>query len=71
MASQRQRASMIDYIALSIGHGLLALAFLRLAARGQVDVDPLLEKLRKTNQQRQASRRSKPGTKPLRQDRAT
>jgi hypothetical protein len=36
---------MIDYIALAIGHGLLAVALLRLALRGDVDDDPLLSSL--------------------------
>ncbi|MGB3471766.1 MAG: hypothetical protein WBA51_13170 [Erythrobacter sp.] len=33
---------MIDYIALSIGHGLIAIALLRLVTRDRLDVDPLL-----------------------------
>ena len=37
---------MIDYIALSIGHGLLALAFWHLFMRRSVDVDPLIEEIR-------------------------
>lgn len=34
---------MIDTIALAIGHGLLAIALLRLVMREQLDVDPELE----------------------------
>lgn len=46
---------MIDYIALSIGHGLLALAFLRLVWRDGLDADPLLESFkRKEREQLQA-----------------
>lgn len=36
---------MIDYIALSIGHGLLAIAFWHLFMRDGVDVDPLIDEL--------------------------
>jgi hypothetical protein len=36
---------MIDYFALALGHGLLALALLRLALRGDVDSDPLMTSL--------------------------
>ncbi len=36
---------MIDYFALALGHGLLALALLRLAMRGDVDADPLIARL--------------------------
>lgn len=38
---------MIDYFALALGHGLLALALLRLALRGDVDADPLMASLTK------------------------
>lgn len=37
---------MIDYIALSIGHGLIAVALLRLFMRKDVDFDPLIEGMR-------------------------
>ncbi|AOL24906.1 hypothetical protein Ga0102493_11777 [Erythrobacter litoralis] len=37
---------MIDQIALALGHGLLAVALLRLALRGDVDTDPLVEELK-------------------------
>lgn len=37
---------MIDYIALSIGHGLLAYAFWHLFMRAGVDVDPLIGEIR-------------------------
>ena len=33
---------MIDYFALALGHGLLAVALLRLVLRADVDTDPLL-----------------------------
>jgi hypothetical protein len=36
---------MIDTFALALGHGLLALALLRLALRGDVDADPLIGRL--------------------------
>lgn len=36
---------MIDYFALALGHGLLALALLRVAMRGDVDADPLMASL--------------------------
>lgn len=36
---------MIDYFALALGHGLLALALLRLALRDDVDGDPLITSL--------------------------
>ncbi len=60
---------MIDYIALSIGHGLIAIALLRLVMRDGLDVDPLLESFRekererrkaRSNAGRAARRRSKP-----------
>jgi hypothetical protein len=34
---------MIDYIALAIGHGLLAFALIHLFLREEVDVDPLID----------------------------
>lgn len=37
--------AMIDYIALAIGHGLLAFALLRLALREDVDIDPAIAAL--------------------------
>lgn len=36
---------MIDYFALALGHGLLAIALLRLMLRGSLDVDPLISEL--------------------------
>ncbi len=36
---------MIDYFALALGHGLLALAMLRLVMREALDVDPRLKEL--------------------------
>lgn len=37
---------MIDYIALTIGHGLLAYAFWHLFMRDGVDSDPLIEAIK-------------------------
>lgn len=37
---------MIDYIALSIGHGLMAIVLLRLFMNRDVDFDPLIEGVR-------------------------
>ena len=34
---------MIDYISLTLGHALLAIALLRLVMRDELDVDPELE----------------------------
>ncbi|MFN3990976.1 MAG: hypothetical protein ACK4IS_12030 [Erythrobacter sp.] len=50
---------MIDYFALALGHGLLALALLRLAMRGDVDADPLIASLSKAA----AARRKHPPRK--------
>ncbi|AWW73387.1 hypothetical protein CD351_02975 [Erythrobacter sp. KY5] len=36
---------MIDYFALALGHGLLALALFRLVLREETDVDPRLKEL--------------------------
>ena len=41
---------MIDYIALTIGHALLALALWRLAVRECVDHDPLLGGIREAEE---------------------
>ncbi|MFM7348886.1 MAG: hypothetical protein ACKO01_05290, partial [Erythrobacter sp.] len=38
---------MIDYFALALGHGLLAIALLRLVMRRGLDEDPLIEAIRK------------------------
>lgn len=38
---------MIDYFALALGHGLMAIALLRLVLREDLDVDPLLGQLKK------------------------
>lgn len=48
---------MIDHIALAIGHGLLALALLRLALRDDLNADPLLEGLKAAARGRRAARR--------------
>lgn len=34
---------MIDYFALALGHGLLAIVFLRLTQRDELDTDPVIE----------------------------
>lgn len=38
---------MIDYFALALGHGLMAIALLRLVLRDDLDADPLLGRLKK------------------------
>lgn len=38
---------MIDYLALALGHGLLAIALLRLVMRAGLDEDPLIAAIRK------------------------
>ncbi|MEO1489366.1 MAG: hypothetical protein AAFR88_08035 [Pseudomonadota bacterium] len=47
---------MIDYIALSIGHGLLAIALLRLVMRGDLDVDPMLDGFKQAARKRRKDR---------------
>lgn len=37
---------MIDYFALALGHGLMAIALLRLLLRHDLEVDPLLDRLK-------------------------
>jgi len=37
---------MIDYFALALGHGLMAVALLRLVLREDVDSDPLIARLK-------------------------
>jgi len=37
---------MIDYFALALGHGLMAIALLRLVLRDDCDADPLLERMK-------------------------
>jgi hypothetical protein len=37
---------MIDYFALALGHGLMAIALLRLVLRADLDADPLLGQLK-------------------------
>jgi hypothetical protein len=47
---------MIDYLSLAIGHGLLALALLRLVMREDVDVDPAVQTLKdKAEAEREAA----------------
>lgn len=41
------RDAMIDYISLAIGHGLLALALLRLVMREDIDHDPAIDALKR------------------------
>lgn len=59
---------MIDYLALAIGHGLLAIALLRLVLRPGLDEDPLIAAIReegesdrkaKSSAGRNAARRAK------------
>jgi hypothetical protein len=38
---------MIDYFALALGHGLMAIALLRLVLRADLDADPLIGQLKK------------------------
>lgn len=38
---------MIDYFALALGHGLMAIALLRLVMRADLDADPLIGQLKK------------------------
>ena len=61
---------MIDYIALAIGHGLMAIALLRLALREDLDSDPLVRQLKEdaaanrkaaSTAARDAARRAKAG----------
>jgi len=47
---------MIDYIALFIGHGLIAIALLRLVMRDRLDVDPLLGSFAKGEPDRRKGR---------------
>lgn len=42
---------MIDYIALAIGHGLLAFALIHLFLRDGVDVDPLIDGIKEQMRQ--------------------
>ncbi len=60
---------MIDYFALALGHGLLAIALLRLVMRDGLDKDPLIGSIKdetQANRQatsvagRNATRREKP-----------
>jgi hypothetical protein len=37
---------MIDYFALALGHGLMAIALLRLVLRADLDADPLLGQIK-------------------------
>lgn len=37
--------AMIDYFALALGHGLMAIALLRLVLRDGLDADPLIEQI--------------------------
>ncbi|GMN03428.1 hypothetical protein [Erythrobacter sp. MTPC3] len=40
---------MIDYLALTIGHALMAFAFWQLFGRERVDTDPLIEGIKEAN----------------------
>jgi hypothetical protein len=46
IASARIHLTMIDYFALALGHGLLAIALLRLVLREGLDSDPLIAALK-------------------------
>ena len=49
--------AMIDYISLAIGHGLIAIALLRLVMRADLDVDPTIQSfVDKADAEREASR---------------
>ena len=61
---------MIDYLALALGHGLLAIALLRLVLRADLDADPLIREIAETTTSnrkaasasgRSATRREKAG----------
>ena len=48
---------MIDYISLAIGHGLIAVALLRLVMRADLDVDPSIQSfVDKADAEREAAR---------------
>ena len=49
---------MIDYLALAIGHGLLAIGFLRLVMRDGRNIDPLLSGCKQPETQRRKARRA-------------
>jgi hypothetical protein len=64
---------MIDYFALALGHGLMAIALLRLVLRADLDADPLLARLKTEAAEnrmaaspagRNAARRAKAGDAP-------
>lgn len=45
---------MIDYLSLAIGHGLLAIALLRIVMREDLDTDPAIETLAEKSQDERA-----------------
>lgn len=49
---------MIDYLALAIGHGLLAIGFLRLVMREGLNTDPLLDGFKQRDTERRKARRA-------------
>jgi hypothetical protein len=49
---------MIDYLALAIGHGLLAIALLRLVIRPGIDADPLIAAIRKAGKDERKAKSS-------------
>jgi hypothetical protein len=49
---------MIDYLALAIGHGLLAIALLRLVIRSGLDEDPLIAAIRKEGEDERKAKSS-------------
>ena len=48
---------MIDYISLALGHGLIAIALLRLVMRADLDIDPRIQSyVDKADKEREAAR---------------
>ncbi|MDY7097003.1 MAG: hypothetical protein SXU28_02575 [Pseudomonadota bacterium] len=47
---------MIDYIALTLGHGLLIYGFFRLFMNDELDFDPLVDGLKQTARKRKRER---------------
>lgn len=55
---------MIDYLALTIGHALMAFAFWQLFGRERVDTDPLIESIKAANKQARKQARDAGRAKP-------
>jgi hypothetical protein len=49
---------MIDHLALAIGHGLMAIALLRLVIRPGLDADPLIAAIRKEGEDERKAKSS-------------